>query len=50
MLGVHRMLLHAWRLAFVHPHTGARIVVQAPLDVEFARAMAVFPDAYRIDA
>jgi tRNA pseudouridine65 synthase len=50
MLGVHRMLLHARRLAFVHPHTGARIVVQAPLDVEFARAMALFPDAHGIDA
>jgi tRNA pseudouridine65 synthase len=41
-LGVHRMLLHAERLAFVHPHGGARIVVVAPPDVEFARALALF--------
>ena len=25
MQGIHRMLLHARRLAFVHPHTGVRI-------------------------
>jgi tRNA pseudouridine65 synthase len=42
MLGVHRMLLHARRLAFAHPHTGARIVVSAPVDAEFARALALF--------
>ena len=45
MLGVQRMLLHARRLAFVHPQTGARIEVTAPLDVEFARALALFPEA-----
>ncbi len=38
MLGVHRMLLHAWRLGFVHPHTGAAINARAPLDAEFERA------------
>ena len=45
MLGVHRMLLHARRLAFVHPQTEARIEVTAPLDAEFARALALFPEA-----
>lgn len=47
MLGVHRMLLHAWRLEFAHPATGARVAVQAPLDAEFRRALAVLaiPDA-----
>ena len=42
MRGIHRMLLHAERLAFVHPHDGRRIVVDAPPDAEFARALALF--------
>lgn len=42
MLGVHRMLLHARRLAFTHPHTGERIVVTAPVDDEFAKVLALF--------
>lgn len=44
MLGVHRMLLHARRLAFVHPHTGDRIVVTAPVDAQFTKALALFDD------
>lgn len=43
MLGIHRMLLHARRLAFAHPGTGERLVVDAPVDEEFARALALFP-------
>ena len=42
MLGIHRMLLHARRLAFDHPVTGARIDVEAPVDAEFAKALALF--------
>jgi tRNA pseudouridine65 synthase len=42
MLGVHRMLLHARRLAFTHPHTGVRVAVTAPVDAEFAKALALF--------
>jgi tRNA pseudouridine65 synthase len=42
MLGIHRMLLHAQRLAFTHPHTGARMETLAPPDVEFAKALALF--------
>lgn len=42
MLGIHRMLLHARRLAFVHPASGERIEVVAPPDAEFARALALF--------
>jgi len=42
MLGIHRMLLHAQRLAFVHPGSGERLDVQAPVDAEFARALALF--------
>ena len=41
-LGIHRMLLHAQRLAFVHPHTGARIAMDAPLDGEFEKALRLF--------
>lgn len=41
-LGVHRMLLHAWRLSFDHPHTGQRIRAEAPFDAEFNRALALF--------
>ncbi|MDQ3206889.1 MAG: pseudouridine synthase [Pseudomonadota bacterium] len=44
MLGIHRMLLHARRLAFVHPHSGTRLEVHAPPDAEFARALGLFPD------
>ena len=42
MLGIHRMLLHARRLAFVHPHTGQRIEAVAPPDAEFAKALSLF--------
>jgi len=38
---VHRMLLHAERLAFPHPD-GRRIAVTAPLDAEFVRAFGLF--------
>ena len=42
MRGVHRMLLHAWRLGFPHPRHGTRMQVEAPPDGEFAKAMALF--------
>lgn len=32
-----RQMLHAWRLAFPHPITGARIAVEAPVPEDFAR-------------
>lgn len=44
MLGIHRMLLHARRLAFPHPHGGARVEVHAPPDAQFARALTLFDD------
>ncbi len=53
MKGVHRMLLHAERLRFPHPHTGQTIDVSAPLDREFQKAMDLFgwqPDAPVIPA
>ena len=42
MLGIHRMLLHAQRLAFAHPLGGERIEAFAPPDVEFEEALALF--------
>jgi tRNA pseudouridine65 synthase len=42
MLGIHRMLLHAQRIAFTHPHGNARMQIDAPLDAEFAKALALF--------
>lgn len=45
MLGIHRMLLHARRLAFTHPLTGARVETLAPVDGEFAKALALFDAA-----
>ena len=41
MLGVHRMLLHAWRLRFPHPESGEMLTFTAPLDAEFGKALAV---------
>lgn len=42
MLGIHRMLLHAVRLAFPHPVTGDRIDVNAPLDAELRKTFELF--------
>ena len=42
MLGIHRMLLHARRLAFPHPATGMRVEAVAPVDAEFEKALALF--------
>ena len=42
MLGIHRMLLHARRLAFAHPHAGATVEAIAPVDAEFGKALALF--------
>lgn len=45
MLGIHRMLLHAERLSFEHPHDGGTVVATAPPDAEFAKALALFGNA-----
>ena len=42
-MGIPRMLLHARRLAFTHPHSGAQLEAIAPPDHEFAKALALFP-------
>ncbi len=41
MQGIHRMLLHAERLAFAHPVTGERIEARAGTDAQFGRALAL---------
>jgi len=33
---VQRLMLHAWRLSFDHPVTGARMSFEAPVPAEFA--------------
>lgn len=43
MLGIHRMLLHAQRLGFVHPHLGIALRVEAPAtDPELCKAIGLF--------
>jgi tRNA pseudouridine65 synthase len=42
MLGIYRMLLHARRLAFEHPHSGAAIEALAAPDPQFIKALALF--------
>lgn len=41
-LGVHRMMLHAWRLEFVHPRSGANLTAEAPLDAAWQRVLGLF--------
>lgn len=41
-LGMHRMLLHAWRIEFVHPRSGERLRVEAPPDAAWQRVLAQF--------
>jgi tRNA pseudouridine65 synthase len=40
--GCHRMLLHAWRLRFAHPLSGAPMRLEAPLDAAFAGVLERF--------
>ncbi len=42
MLGIHRMLLHAHRLAFAHPDDARVVEAVAPPHGEFAKAVALF--------
>lgn len=37
--GVHRLLLHAWRLRLDHPLTGTRLMLEAPLDAVWQRVL-----------
>lgn len=45
LLGIHRMLLHAERLGFVHPMSGRRVEAVARPDAQFTRALALFGSA-----
>ena len=38
--GLHRLALHAARLAFTHPRTGERIELSAPLPEDLSRPLA----------
>jgi tRNA pseudouridine65 synthase len=49
LLGIHRMLLHAQRLGFAHPRTGAPVEVDAPADAGFRAALRLF-DAVHVQA
>jgi tRNA pseudouridine65 synthase len=40
--GCHRMLLHAWRLRFMHPVTGAPMTIEAPLDDAYTNLLIRF--------
>ncbi|HUH55276.1 MAG TPA: pseudouridine synthase [Rhodanobacter sp.] len=46
--GCHRMLLHAWRLDFHHPLSGAPMALEAPLDDAFGDLLARF--GWRLEA
>jgi tRNA pseudouridine65 synthase len=48
--GCHRMLLHAWRLQFAHPLSGAPMRLEAPLDAAFAGVLERFGWALPTDA
>jgi len=37
--GVHRLLLHAWRLQLDHPRAGTRLTLEAPLDAVWQRVL-----------
>lgn len=47
MHGVHRMLLHAERVAFAHPGDGRRVEVIAPLDAAYVRALELLGVRYQ---
>ena len=48
--GVHRLLLHAWRLRPTHPLSGAALTLQAPLDDAWRRLLTRFGWQHRLDA
>jgi 23S rRNA pseudouridine1911/1915/1917 synthase len=38
--GFSRQMLHAWRLGFFHPRTGARLIFESPIPADFVEAGA----------
>jgi 23S rRNA pseudouridine1911/1915/1917 synthase len=43
--GLNRMFLHAARLEFLHPITGAEVSIDSPLPADLAKALEAFPGA-----
>jgi tRNA pseudouridine65 synthase len=41
-LGVFRLLLHAWRIRFAHPRSGAALPLEAPVDADWQRVLDRF--------
>jgi len=39
LAGVHRQMLHAWRIKFLHPETDAPIFIEAPVAPDMARVI-----------
>lgn len=39
-----RLMLHAWRLCFNHPHSGERMELEAPIPPEYTPWMQCFPN------
>jgi tRNA pseudouridine65 synthase len=48
--GVHRLLLHAWRLELAHPATGAPLRIAAPLDAQWEKLLRAFDWLQFLDA
>jgi len=40
--GMHRLLLHAWRLEFTHPRSGVALRIEAPVDAIWLDVLARF--------
>ena len=40
--GVHRLFLHAWRIAVAHPATGVALRLEAPLDAQWRKLLNAF--------
>jgi tRNA pseudouridine65 synthase len=46
--GVHRLMLHALRLGFVHPATGLALQIEAPLDASWLKLLQAFGWVWRL--
>jgi 23S rRNA pseudouridine1911/1915/1917 synthase len=42
-----RQMLHAWKLAFIHPHTAKRVAVEAPPPEDFEAALSALRSSVR---
>lgn len=46
--GVHRLMLHAWRIELAHPATGANLRIEAPLDAGWHTLLGAFDWSKRL--